>query len=57
MVWHTVVCHCTRVHYTDGMAGEASKKAIDFECSLEWMNFRMFIAALLTTTNVWALDD
>ena len=32
---HAVVWHCTHAHRTEGVAGEASKEAIDFQCSLE----------------------
>lgn len=42
-------------HCTEGMAGEALKEAIDFECSLEQVKLRTIIAALLTSASIWAL--
>ena len=40
--------------YTEGVAGEASKEAIDFECCLERLKLRTFVAALLS---IWALAN
>ena len=50
LVWHAVVWDCTYAHYTEGVAHEASKEAIDFKCSLEQIKLQTFVAALFTST-------
>ena len=47
------------VHCIEGLAGEALKEAIGFECSLERTKLWTFVAALLTTytCRIWALAD
>ena len=57
LIRHAVVWHCTHAHCTEGVAGEASKEAINFKCSLEQAKFQTFVAALLATISIWAVAD